>query len=213
MTPLFVINVNASASKIKMPIPIPTVKIGNQVWMTEDIKTTVYNNGDAILEASSENAWKEAGEKMIGCYRKLKNGTFVYNGFAVNDKRGIVPEGFAIPTIQHYNTLFKFLGGGYANYGKATKALATYNILMDDYNEPKPIIVKTNGLSGFKAKKGGYVFNQGVSGEGECSYWWTVSIENEMQLGVDIGYCGNGIGGGSGGYELAFGFAVRAIKK
>lgn len=66
--------------------------------------------------------WKE---KKIGCYRILKNGTYVYNGYAVNDKRGIIPSGFVLPSRSQYKELFNFLGAGDFQTGKATKTIAT----------------------------------------------------------------------------------------
>lgn len=35
----------------------PTVKIGNQVWMAANLRTTKYRNGDAIPEVTDNSAW------------------------------------------------------------------------------------------------------------------------------------------------------------
>jgi len=35
----------------------PTVKIGDQVWMAKNLKTTKYRNGDAIPEVTDNSAW------------------------------------------------------------------------------------------------------------------------------------------------------------
>ena len=35
----------------------PTVKIGDQVWMAKNLKTTKYRNGDAIPEVTDASAW------------------------------------------------------------------------------------------------------------------------------------------------------------
>lgn len=215
---------NQSQSKIdtneilKPIISVQTVKIGKQEWMTEDINTTAYNNGDPIYEAKQEKQWKDFGAKKIGCYRKLGNGTFVYNGFAVNDKRGILPSGFIIPKYEQFNQLIKFLGGGNTQEGKAIRSLATYPIYLEKEDETNgglvEVEIKTNGKSGFKAKKGGFVYDHGaLDNEGNCSYWWTTSIEGEGTKAFDIGYCSQDLGGGFGSFSSSFGFAVRAIKK
>jgi hypothetical protein len=100
---------------------IPTIKIGNQEWMTTDINTTIYYNGDPIIEAKTSQQWKACNDKKEGCYRRLSNGTYVYNGYAISDKRGIVPSGFFIPKDEQFKQLFNFLGGGDTRDGKATK--------------------------------------------------------------------------------------------
>ena len=193
-----------------------TVKIGNQEWMAEDLKTTVYNNGDGIYEAKSEIQWKEYSNKKMGCYRKLNNSTYVYNGFAITDKRGIIPTSYCLPKYQDFKILMKFLGDGDSQSGKATKSLATYSIYIEDFinGSLETVEIKTNGTSRYNAKKGGYVYNNGSLGnEGNCSYWWTDSLEGNELMVVDIGYCSQDLGGGKGSYPLTFGFAVRAIKK
>ena len=202
---------------VKPEVIIPTVKIGGQEWMTEDIKTAVYNNGEPILEAKKEHKWVEYGAKKVGCYRILKNGTYVYNGYAVNDKRGIIPAGFILPSESQFKKLIKFLGAG--DREKAEKSLATYNYFVEEWvgegeeGSLEDVEIKSNGKSGFNAKKGGFVYDHGaLDNEGDCSYWWTSSKYGESASVVDIGYCSQDLGGGIGGYSFAFGFAVRGIK-
>lgn len=205
---------------VEPQVTVPTIKVGQEEWMTEDINVTSYNNGDPISEAKSEKQWKDYSNKKLGCYRKLNNGTYVYNGFAVVDGRGIVPIGFAIPTYNQFNKLITFLGGGDSQSGKATKSLATYSIYIEDWvgdqetGGLEDVEIKTNGNSGFKAKKGGFVYDHGAVGnEGNCSYWWTSSYEGQDKIVVDIGYCSQDLGGGKGIYPSTYGFAIRAIKK
>jgi uncharacterized protein (TIGR02145 family) len=204
----------------KQQVSIPTIKIGQQEWMTNDINAVVYNNGDAINEAKNEKQWRDYGNKKIGCYRKLSNGTFVYNGYAVNDQRGIIPAGFLLPSYDQFKQLMKFLGDGDSQSGKATQSMATYSIYIEDWvgdqetGGLEDVEIKTNGNSGFNAKIGGFVYDHGAKGnEGNCSFWWTSSSEGTDQIGVDIGYCSQDLGGGKGSFPLTFGFAVRAIKK
>ncbi len=201
-------------------ITVPTIKIGQQEWMANDINTTTYNNGDPINEAKSETKWKDFNAKKLGCFRKLNNGTFVYNGYAVNDERGIVPSGFVIPNYEQFNKLMTFLGGGDSQSGKATKSLAIYSIFIDEWvgdqetGGLETLEIKSNGNSGFKAKSGGYVYDNGaLETEGNCSYWWTSSSEGANKTVVDIGYCSQDLGGGKGSYPSTYGFAVRALKK
>ncbi len=219
------VNPKDSVSKIgAIIIPEPSqtiqiIEIGQQQWMAEDLNTFVYNNGDSINEAESEKQWKNYGSKKQGCYRKLANGTYVYNGFAVNDERGILPNGFILPTYDQFNQLIQFLGGGDSYSGNATKSMATYPIYIEDWvgdqetGGLETIEIKTNGISKFNAKKGGFVRDFGTIGEGNCSYWWTASCEGANIVVVDIGYCSQDLGSGKGTYSKSYGFSVRAIKK
>jgi hypothetical protein len=36
-----------------------TVKIGNQIWMAENLRTEKYNNGDPIEQITSDRYWQE----------------------------------------------------------------------------------------------------------------------------------------------------------
>jgi uncharacterized protein (TIGR02145 family) len=197
---------------------IPTIAIGDQEWMTADINATTYNNGDAIAEANSAKQWSGFAAKKEGCYRKLANGTILYNGYAMTDARGIVPAGFQIPTSDDFKKLMKFLGAGSSQTGKATKAMANYSITMEEWDDSigdfKNQTVKGAGADGFNAQKGGFVYEHGdTGGQGSCSFWWT-STESGNDYGVvDIGYCSQDLGGGSGSYSTSYGFAVRGIKK
>jgi uncharacterized protein (TIGR02145 family) len=217
---------SAEIDTVKTPVSpmiIPTIKIGQQEWMTEDISTKVYNNGDPIYEAKSEKQWEKYGKNKIGCYIIHSSGTYLYNGYAVNDKRGIIPTGFILPTYNQFNRLIQFLGGGESDSGPATRSMATYIIHSETVvgNEEAgdmelvPLVVKPHGRSGFKAKKGGHVYDNGSIShqEGCCSYWWTASSEGKNIISVDIGYCSQDLGGGRGSYPATFGFAVRAIKE
>jgi uncharacterized protein (TIGR02145 family) len=212
-------NEKLSEKPEKLIDPIPSVKIGNQIWMKEDLKTKTYTNGDSISIAKSSKDWKEFNKSQKGCYLILPNGTFIYNGFALTDKRGILPNGFYIPTYEDFNGLFKFLGSGDSQKGIATKAISSYNILIEEWiDDPvdgglQNIEVKCTNSSGFSAQKGGFVYDSGNKNEGNCSFWWTSSLEGNNIVVVDIGYCSQDLGGGKGYYPKEYGFAIRGLKK
>jgi uncharacterized protein (TIGR02145 family) len=90
-----------------------TVKIGNQTWMAENLRTTKYRNGDPIPLITDAGAWSNLGS---GAYHgpffadKLEYGNF-YNWFAVSDPRNIAPEGWHVATDAEFTELASFLGG------------------------------------------------------------------------------------------------------
>jgi len=92
-----------------------TVKIGDQLWMAENLKVTHYRNGDEIPNITNEEEWYNLNS--IGAYCSYNNSDsnksvygLLYNGYAVQDKRGLAPKGWHIPTDEEWMTLEKNLG-------------------------------------------------------------------------------------------------------
>lgn len=98
-----------------------TVKIGNQIWMAENLKTTKFRNGSSLTNAVTDADWSTA---KIGAYCWLDNDInnkdiygAIYNGSAV---AGVVstsvfdnlcPTGWHIPTYNDWETLIDYVGG------------------------------------------------------------------------------------------------------
>lgn len=114
------------------------VKIGNQVWMRKNLNLRAFKNGDIIPEAKTSEEWAKAGENKqpAWCYydNDFANGEIygiLYNWYAVNDSRGLAPEGWHIPSKSEWELLLFTLSGekviddngydGAAELGKSTK--------------------------------------------------------------------------------------------
>lgn len=94
------------------------VKIGNQVWTTQNLSVSKFRNGDVIPLAKTGEEWEAAGlsEKPAWCYYEssAKNGTKygkLYNWYAVHDARGLAPTGYHIPSDAEWAVLVDYLGG------------------------------------------------------------------------------------------------------
>jgi uncharacterized protein (TIGR02145 family) len=88
------------------------VTIGSQVWMTNNLDTTHFRNGDLIPSALSAEEWKRAGEmrQPAWCYpdaflRDAGGAGKIYNGYAVSDRRGLAPTGWHIPSVEELKHL------------------------------------------------------------------------------------------------------------
>ena len=97
--------------------PYKTVQIGTQVWMTKNLDVYTFRNGDQIPEAKSNEEWEKAGENKqpAWCYynNDPANGAKygkLYNWYAVNDPRGLAPEGWHVPSYDEWTALNKQLG-------------------------------------------------------------------------------------------------------
>ena len=130
------------------------VHIGNgQIWADKNLSVITYANGDPILHAPSESEWQNAGEQEIGAYCYLWNDEdngelfgVLYNGFAVEDERGLAPPGWKISRLDDWGDLATWLddtnelcgegvsGGGMASYqnnGGMARAVATNEMNWD----------------------------------------------------------------------------------
>jgi len=94
------------------------VKIGNQIWMADNLNIFYFRNGDAIPIAKSLDEWMAAGKKrQPACCFYSNNGEegekygVLYNWYAVRDSRGLAPIGWHIPCSDEWSILFKQLGG------------------------------------------------------------------------------------------------------
>jgi uncharacterized protein (TIGR02145 family) len=94
------------------------VRIGDQIWATENLNTDRFGNGEFIIEAKTDAEWKKAGDQNqpAWCYYEndAANGEIygkLYNWYAVADNRGLCPAGWHVPTHSEWTQLTNFLGG------------------------------------------------------------------------------------------------------
>lgn len=110
--------------KLEAKLPInrtetKDVTIGQQIWMRKNLDVVRFRNGDLIPEAETTDDWQDAfdRQKPAWCYYNDDpvNGTKygkLYNWFAVNDPRGLAPQGYHIPTQDDWIQLTDYLGVG-----------------------------------------------------------------------------------------------------
>jgi uncharacterized protein (TIGR02145 family) len=91
-----------------------TLVIGEQEWMVENLKVTHYRNGDPIPNVIDNSTW--AG-LSTGAYCFYDNSTAngdtygaLYNWFAVDDSRGLAPEGWRVSSDNDIKQLEMYLG-------------------------------------------------------------------------------------------------------
>jgi len=91
------------------------VKIGNQLWMEENLKTTKYRDGSVIPNLSDSAQWRNTTAGAYCDYHNLPGegaayGHF-YNWFAVSDSRNICPFGWHVASDSEWTALTTYLGG------------------------------------------------------------------------------------------------------
>ena len=81
-----------------------TVKIGRQQWATEDLRVTHFRNGEDIPLVKYNTEWVKL---ETAAYCITPKGHYLYNWFAVNDPRGLAPEGFHVPSDEEWTELLE----------------------------------------------------------------------------------------------------------
>jgi len=152
-------------------VPNETVKICNQVWMTKNLDVDHYRNGDSITEVRDSILW---GNLTTGAWCYYNNDPAMgaiygklYNWFAVNDPRGLAPEGWHIPSEEEWMELENCLGGSDIAGGKMKAICTNY---WQSPNEG------ATNESGFYALPGGYrsYYDNGMFYEvGLDGHWWS----------------------------------------
>lgn len=147
-----------------------TVSIGAQVWFSENLKTTKYNNGNPINFITADDQWQNA---TFGAYCWYKNDEVtykdtygaIYNFYAVQSDK-LCPAGWHVPTLSDWNEMISFLGGLKTAGGKL-KETGTLH-----WNSPN---TGANNVSGFTGLPGGerYSYSSGLRNLGG---WYSSSL-------------------------------------
>ena len=159
-----------------------TVKIGEQEWFAENLKTTVYANGQEVPYSRTDESWTIQQMGMRCSYdhdeaRSVQYGQ-LYNWYAVDDARGLCPSGWRVPSDKDWQDLEVFLGmsradvslegergSGDLGIGAKLKAKSGWKYEGNGTND-----------FGFSAFPGGRrYYDGGFYNAGYNGYWWNSS--------------------------------------
>jgi uncharacterized protein (TIGR02145 family) len=189
---------------IPLPSDFPTVSIGRQVWMARNLNTSVFANGDSILEVNQAKNWKNHEGAAWAFYNgdeanESQHGR-LYNWYAVSDKRGLCPTGWRVPNQADWEELIENVGGRKVG-GKYIKDSKSWQENKASLNSFGMGIVP----SGFRNYYGSY-FNMGYYGS-----IWTLNESNfEDALYVYLYYGSDSIN--SKEISKKSGLSVRCIQ-
>ncbi len=186
----------------------PTIKIGDQLWMMENLKVTHYRNGDAISNVTDSIAWYNLTSGAWCSYNNssglIEDYGLLYNWYAVNDIRNLAPEGWHIPSLNECLTLFNHLGGDNIAGGKL-KQVGTSHWFSPNSG--------ASNESGFSALPGGLRSFSGkvFSSLGMLSVFWT-SSPYSIGSAISYGLHYQNTTAGYGNSSKQGGFSVRCLK-
>lgn len=171
------------------------VKIGTQVWMAENLKTTKYNDGTDIPynPADSSYCWYKndiSYKDLYGAYYRV--------GVVLSGK--ICPVGWHVPSygdrvnplgewviLKEYleNNGFAFEGSG-DDIGKSLASKTGWE------NDPTPGNIgndpATNNASGFNGLPAGFRFKYNFMNFGIGATWWTTSKSGANPVAASLRY-------------------------
>jgi uncharacterized protein (TIGR02145 family) len=169
----------------------PTVNIGAQTWMQKNLMVTKYKNGDIIpLGSSGSWGWADPGEGqwgLVNCFpvndttANINTYGRSYNWYAVNDTRGIAPEGWRVPDEHDWNVLIKYLDANADTTCKTCyQGLVSGQSLKESGNLHWGANVGATNSSRFTALPGGLIFSGGCGWATPTSFgfWWSKSQFN-----------------------------------
>jgi uncharacterized protein (TIGR02145 family) len=112
------ININLTIGENQIPDLTAcgnVLSLCNQVWITKNLNADRFRNGDLIPQITNDSIWVNAtypawcwynnDSTLENVYGKL------YNWYAVNDSRGLAPQGWHIPNTSEWINYFACQGG------------------------------------------------------------------------------------------------------
>ena len=156
-----------------------TVQIGTQTWITENLKTTKYNDETVIPLITEDNAWAQLTSPRYFYYNNENYNKDIYgalyNWHTVATGK-LCPKGYHVPTNADWNTLVNYLGNGLFEYGEY---LVGGNLKSNDSMWNKPNDGATNE-SGFSALPTGCLsFGNDFTRVGIYGMWWSATESSQ----------------------------------
>ncbi|MEP7142311.1 MAG: fibrobacter succinogenes major paralogous domain-containing protein [Ferruginibacter sp.] len=159
-------------------VGFPNVKICEQVWMVKNLDVRTYANGDPIPQVTDPAVWANL---TIGawCWYNNDSATYaatygkLYNWYAVNDPRGLAPQGWHVPGDAEWTTLTDCLGGEIVAGDKMKSTIG--------WTAPN---TATNS-SGFAGLPGGIRYDGTFEIIGKAGFWWSSTATDNTDFAWD----------------------------
>ena len=155
-----------------------SIVLGNgQEWMSENLRTTSYANGDPIPNVTDNTQWSylttdawahyNNDNQYENPYGKL------YSWYTAGDPRNVCPTGWHVPTDAEYTILTDYLGGEFAAGSKMKSTGTQY------WTSPNIDATNESGFSGLPggSRDGSGLFALPFGGSG---IWWSSTVYNTL---------------------------------
>jgi uncharacterized protein (TIGR02145 family) len=150
-----------------------TYIVGKYTWTTSNLNAEKYRNGDPIPQVQDMKEWASL-KTGAWCWfeNNSENGIVygkLYNWYAVNDPRGLAPQGWHIPSKEEWEALIDNFGGT----EEAGAKLKNYEI-WESPNLGATYTCKFKALPGGFRQKNGEFF-----GTGKYGGFWMSNLNDE----------------------------------
>jgi len=183
-----------------------TVKIGNHTWMSENLRTTKFNDGEPIPEVKEKSAWNILSAPGFCWYNNdtsyKKTFGALYNAYTVNTKK-LCPAGWHVSTDAEWTEMVELLGGKDVAAAKLKEQGTAH------WSEPDS---GATNESGFTALPGGTRYANGIFfSRKDIGYWWTFTGETVLNGWYRSMYYSNSTVD-KNFHDSTDGFSVRCVK-
>jgi uncharacterized protein (TIGR02145 family) len=188
-----------------------TVKIGNQVWMAENLRVTKYNDGSAIPFVEDSATWAKMHQQNMTnqtfCYFnnmtdadsiKKYGALYTWNAANLANGKKIGPAGWHLPYLRDWDNLQNYLISQGCNWdgtttgNKMAKALAAKTDWKPDGTTGTiGCDLSKNNKSGFSAIPTGHRGNDGAFLAHGENTMWCVAGGNTTEDGYSRGLFNN----------------------
>jgi uncharacterized protein (TIGR02145 family) len=152
------------------------IRIGNTYWLRSNLCVTKYRTGEAIPVVTADNQWKTLTTGGICSYEisgeNAQRYGLLYNKYAVDNAKGICPEGWHVPSYHEWMQLADLIGGSSVAGGRL-KSRGTIEGGTGLWYAPNSGATDSTGFSGLP---GGYRINYGTFYSlGNVAFFWSSS--------------------------------------
>ncbi|MEI6062162.1 MAG: fibrobacter succinogenes major paralogous domain-containing protein [Bacteroidota bacterium] len=203
------------------------VMIGTQIWMTQNLKASKYNDGNNIPNVTDNIVWSLLTAPGSCTYNNTTNSDSInkygrlYNWYAVNTGK-LSPSGWHIPTDAEWSALGNYLIVNGYNYDGSTSGNKYAKALASDKGWNFSSNTGVPGNTDYSAKRNATGFtavpagvrdaNQNAFGSiGYYGIWWS-SSEDDYSFAWDRGVDNSLTSLGRGSVNKSHGYSVRCIK-
>ncbi len=202
-----------TSTRASVPSARAFTVICGQTWSTRNLDVATYRNGDPIPQVTDPGEWVKL-TTGAWCWYNNDSATYhaygrLYNWYAVNDPRGLAPEGWHVLTDEEWEAVETCLGEDSVAYRMRAAG-------SSQWPGPATAIDNSSGFSGLpngKRSEGG-----AFSHAGSAAVYWTA-----VEGSVSEAWCGRLIHDenlrdlpamitGVGYTNKADGYAVRCVK-
>lgn len=200
-----------------------TIKIGNQVWMAENLRVTTFRDGSDIPYVSEISSWANSGGSEYSFYGQDSSNISkfgnLYNWYVLIDTKQISPIGWHVPTDDEWKELEIALGMGSVEADNENSRGVNVGAKLAggyDYWPNSSGSIRDNnyfGESGFDALPGGvvnYTIKGFSEGGNKAMFWTRTNLDDTYSWFRNIEYGNSKVERNV--MDKRFGLSVRLVR-